>query len=78
MEPVLSPDKEKRGPPPCTAGTEHNLLCYPDTRLLDNKNVEVNKARVAIGIIVTPAAKGKKPAAIISSIETFNSRLWNK
>ena len=30
------------------------------------------------GIIVTPAATGKKPAAFISSIEPCNSRLCNK
>ena len=45
---------------------------------LDNKNREVDKARVATGIIVTPAAIGKNPSAVISSIETFSSRLWNK
>ena len=78
MEPVLSPEKEKGGPPHCTAGTEHALLRLSDTRPLDNKNGEVNKAHIATGIIVTPAATGKKPAAVISSIEPFNSRLWNK
>ena len=46
--------------------------------LLDNKNGEVNKALIATGIFVTPAATGKKPAAVISSIEPSNSRLWNK
>ena len=78
MEPVLSPDKDKVGPPTCTTGTEYALLRSPDTWTLDNKNGEVDKSSVTTGIIVTPAATGKKPAAIISSIETFNSRLWNK
>ena len=78
MEPVLSPDKEKGGPPPWTAGTEHALLHSYDTRPLENKNGEVQKARVATGIIVTPAATGKKPADVILSIGPFNSRLWNK
>ena len=67
MEPELSPDKEKGGPPPCTAGTEQALRRSPDTRPLDNKNGEVDKAHVVTGIIVTPAATGKKPAAAISS-----------
>ena len=78
MEPVLSPDNEKGGPPPCTAGTEHALLRLYDTRPVDNKNGEVDKARVATGIIVTPAATAMKPAAVILSIEPFNSSLWNK
>ena len=77
IEPVLSPDKEKGGPPSYTTGTEHALFRSPDTRSLDNKNGEVEKARVAIGIIVTPEVTGKKPAAVILSIETFNSMLWN-
>ena len=75
---MLSPDKKTILPHPFTEGTEHALLRSPDTRLLDNKNVEFNKDCVATGIIVTPTATGKKPAAVISSIETFNSRLWNK
>ena len=78
MEPVLSPDKEKVGPPTCTAGKENVLLRSPDTRTLDNKNGEFDKACVMTGIIVTPSSTGKKPAAVISSIEPFNSRLWNK
>ena len=78
MEPVLSPDNEKGGPPPCTAGTEHALLRLYDTRPVDNKNGEVDKARVATGIIVTPAATAMKPAAVILSIEPFNSSLWKK
>ena len=78
MEPVLSPEKEKGGPPPCTAVTEHALLLSPDTRTLENKNAEFDKARVSTGVIVTPAATGKKPAAVILYIETFNSMLWNK
>ena len=77
MEPVLSPDREKGGPTPCTTGTEHALLRSSDTRPLDNKNGEVDKARVATGIIVTPAETGKKPATVISYIEPFNLRLWN-
>ena len=68
METVFSPDKEKGGSPSCTKGTEHSLLRLPDTRPLDNKNVEVDKARVATGIIVTPTAMRKKPAAVISYI----------
>ena len=59
-------------------GIENALLRSPGTSPLDNKNEEVNKARVATGLIVTPAATGKNPAAVISSIEPFNSRLWNK
>ena len=78
IEPVLSPYKEKGLPPPCKAGIEHAILRSPDTRLLDNKNGKVEKALVATGIIVTLAAAGKKPDAIVSSIETFNSRLWNR
>ena len=78
MEPVLSPEKDKGGPPPCTEVKEHDLLRSHDTRPLDNKNGKVDKARVATGIIVTTAAAGKKPAAFILSIHTFNSRLWNK
>ena len=74
MEPVLSLDKDKVGPPPCTAGIEHTLLCSPDTMLLDNKKGDVKKAPVATGIIVIPAAAGNNPAAVISSIEPFNSR----
>ena len=50
----------------------------PYNRTVDNKNGEVNKARVAKGIIVAPAATGKKPTVFISSIEPFNSKLWNK
>ena len=65
MEPVLSLDREKGGSPPCTAGTEHDLLRLPDTRLLDNKNGEFDKARVATGIIIAPAATRKNPAAVI-------------
>ena len=72
IEPVFSPDKEKGGPLSCTAGTEHALFRSPDTRPLDNKNGGVEKARVTIELIVTPEAMGKKPADIISSIETFN------
>ena len=60
------------------AGIEHDLLCSIDTRPLDNKNGEVNKAHVTTGIIVTPTATGKKPAAVIFSIEPLNSKLWNK
>ena len=78
MEPLLLPDKEKVGLPPFTAGTEHDFLRSPDTRPLDNKNGEVEKSCVATGIIVTPAATGKKPADVILYIEPFNSRLWNK
>ena len=78
MEPVFSPDKDTGEPPPFTSGTEHALLCSPDTRLLDNKNGEVDKARIVSGIIVTPVAAGKNPAAVILSIEPFNSRLLNK
>ena len=78
MEPVLSPDKEKVGPPPCTAGTEHALLCQPDTSLLKIKELEVDKARVATRIIVSPAETGKKADGVILSIEPFNSRLCNK
>ena len=77
MEPILLPDKDKGGPPPHTAGTEHALLRSPNTMLLDNKNGEVKKYCVMTGIIVTPEATGKKPAAVILSIEPFNSRLWN-
>ena len=72
MEPVLSPDKGNGGPPPCTAVIEHALLRLSDTRPLENKNGEVDKARVATGIIVTPSATGKKPSAVIFSIEPFN------
>ena len=57
--------------------TEHALLRSHDTRPLDNKNGEAEKARVATGIIVTPAEMGKKPAAIISAIEPFNSMVLN-
>ena len=78
MEPVLSPYKEKGGPPPCAEGTEHAPLSWPDTSLLDNKNGEVEKYRFAIGTIDTPAATRKNPAAVILSIETFNSKLWDK
>ena len=72
MEPIFSPDKEKVEPPPYRAGKEHDLPRSPDTRPLDNKNGEVYKSRVATGVIVTPAATRKKPAAVISSIEPFN------
>ena len=78
MEPVLSLYKDKRGPPPCTADTEHALLRSTNTSPLDNKNGEVGKARVATGIIVTPVATRNKPAAVILSIQPFISRLWNK
>ena len=78
MEPVLSPYKDKGVPPPCTAGAEYYLLSLPDTRPLDNKNGEVDKARVATGIIVAPTSTGEKPAAFVLSIDTFNSRFWNK
>ena len=78
MEPVLLPDKKKGGPPPFTTGIEHAILCSPDTMPVYNKNGEVEKSRVATGIIVTPAATGKKPAAVILSILPFDSRLWNK
>ena len=78
MEPVFSPYNEKGGPPPCMAGTEHAILNLPDTNPFDNKNGKVYKARVATGMIVTPAATGKKPADVISHIEHFNSRWWNK
>ena len=60
------------------AGVEHALLRSPDNSPLDNKNGEVEKARFVTGIIVTPAATGKKPADVILSIGPFNSRLWNK
>ena len=50
----------------------------PDNRPLDNINGEVDKARVATGIIVTPEVTEKKIAVVVSSIETFSSRLWNK
>ena len=60
MEPVLSPDKEKVGPLPCTAGTEHYLLLSPVIRPLDNKNGEFDKAHIMTGIIVTSAATGNK------------------
>ena len=72
MEPVLSPENYKGGPPPCTTVTEHALLLSPDTRPLDNKNGDIEKARVATGMIVTSAEMGKKPAAFISSIEPCN------
>ena len=75
---MLSPDKEKVVPPPYTAGIEHDLLRFPDTRLLDNKHEEVEKSPVATGIFVTPVVMGKKPAAVLSYIEPFDSRLWNK
>ena len=58
IEPLLSPDKEKGRPAPYTEGTKNSLLLSPDTRPLDNKNGEVNKARVATGIIVTPCSDG--------------------
>ena len=74
----MEADKEKGETPPCKAGTEHDILLSPDTRPLDNKNCEADKSRVATGIIVTPAATRKNPAAVILSIEPFNSRLWNK
>ena len=72
MEPVLSPDKVNGGTPPCMAGIEHALLSLSDTRPLENKNGEFDKARVATRIIVTPAATGKKHSAVIFSIEPFN------
>ena len=78
MKPVLSPDKENRRPTPYTTGKENDLLRSPDTRPLDNKNVRVDKACVVTGIIVNPIVTGKKPAAVISSIESFISRLRNK
>ena len=78
MEPVLSPYKEKGGTPPFTEVTEHAILCLPDTRPLYNKNGEVEKYCVATGIIVTPTVTGKNPAAVILSIEPFNSKLRNK
>ena len=77
MEPVLSPYKEKGGPPPCTAGIEHYFLHLSDNRPLDNKNIEVKNSCAATGIIVTPVATGKKPADVILYIEPFNSRFWN-
>ena len=65
MEPVLSPDKVNGVPPPCTAGIEHDILRLSDTRPLENKNGEVEKACVATRIIVTPAVTGKNPDAVI-------------
>ena len=59
-------------------GIEHALLRSPGTSPLDNKNEEVNKARVATGVIVTPAVTRKNLATFISSIEPFNLKLWNK
>ena len=68
MGPVLSPDKDKGVPPPCTAGTEHSLLRSPDTWPLDNKNGEVEKALIETRMIVTTAVTGKKPDSDILSI----------
>ena len=78
MKPVLSPDKEKVGPPPGTAGTEYALLRSTDARSVDNKNAEFGKYCVATGIIVTPTETGKNTAAVILYIEHFNSRLSNE
>ena len=78
MEPIFPPDRDKGGPPPCTAGTENALFRLTDTRPLDNTKGEFDRAHVATGMIVTHAATGKKPADVISSIEHFNSMSWNK
>ena len=77
MESVLSLDNKKGVPPPCTPGTEYDILCLPKTRPLDNKNGEVEKACVVKGIIITPAAKRKKVADVISSIDHFYSTTLN-
>ena len=51
---------------------EKDQSTAPEIRALDNKNGEVDKDCFAKGIIVTPAAMGKKPAVVILSIEPFN------